>query len=185
MNIIKTNLEGVLLIEPKVFGDQRGFFLETFQADRYRQSGIDVNFVQDNLSHSSCGVLRGLHYQLNFPQAKLVSVICGEVFDVVVDIRKGSPSYGQWYGAVLSGDNHRQLYVPHGFAHGFCVLSETVDFQYKCTDYYHPEDEIGVIWNDPDIGIEWPIKDPVLSEKDRGLSRLVDLEQAQLPSYHD
>ena len=184
MNVIKTNLEGVLLIEPKVFGDQRGFFMETFQAERYRQSGIDVEFVQDNLSCSTRGVLRGLHYQLNFPQAKLVSVIRGEVFDVVVDIRKGSPSYGQWYGAVLNGENHRQLYVPHGFAHGFCVLSETVYFQYKCTDYYHPEDEIGVIWNDPAIGIEWPIDDPVLSVKDQGLTTLGELDQAMLPSYN-
>lgn len=183
MNIIETSLPGVLVIEPKVFGDRRGFFLETFQADRYRQAGMDLDFVQDNLSRSTAGVLRGLHYQLNHPQGKLVSVITGEVFDVAVDIRQGSPTFGQWYGAVLSGENHRQLYVPPGFAHGFCVLSDTVDFQYKCTDYYHPEDETGVIWNDPAIGIEWPIDKPMLSDKDKILPPLAHIPVDKLPQY--
>ena len=182
MNIIETSLPGVLLIEPKVFGDARGFFLETFQAERYRQAGIGLDFVQDNLSRSRRGVMRGLHYQLNYPQGKLVSVITGEVFDVAVDIRHGSATFGQWYGAVLSEENHRQMYIPPGFAHGFCVLSDTVDFQYKCTDYYHPEDEIGVIWNDPEIGIDWPIQDPLLSDKDKLLLPLADIPVAQLPA---
>lgn len=183
MNVIETPLPGVLLIEPKVFGDQRGFFMETFQAERYQQAGIELGFVQDNLSRSTKGVLRGLHYQLNYPQGKLVSVIRGEVFDVVVDIRQGSPTFGQSYGALLNGDNHHQLYVPPGFAHGFCVLSETVDFQYKCTDYYHPEDEIGVIWNDPAIGIDWPVDDPMLSDKDKVLLPLADIASNKLPQY--
>ena len=183
MKVIETSLPGVLLIEPKVFGDRRGFFLETFQADRYRQAGIELDFVQDNLSRSSEGVLRGLHYQLNYPQGKLVSVITGAVFDVSVDIRHGSPTFGQWYGAELSEDNHRQLYVPPGFAHGFCVLSETVDFQYKCTDYYHPEDEVGVLWNDTSIGIEWPVTNPVLSDKDKILLPLADIPVGKLPQY--
>lgn len=185
MNVIETSLPGVLLIEPKVFGDRRGFFMETFQAERYRQAGIELDFVQDNLSRSTQGVLRGLHYQLNHPQGKLVSVISGEVFDVAVDIRQGSPTFGQWYGAVLNDENHRQLYVPPNFAHGFCVLSDTVDFQYKCTDYYHPEDEIGVIWNDPAIGIDWPIDDPMLSDKDKVLLPLADVPANKLPLYVD
>ena len=183
MNIIETTLPGVLLIEPKVFGDRRGFFLETFQAERYRQAGMELDFVQDNLSRSTAGVLRGLHYQLNYPQGKLVSVITGEVFDVAVDIRRGSPTFGQWYGAVLSSENHRQLYIPPGYAHGFCVLSDTVDFQYKCTNYYHPEDEIGVMWNDPDIGIDWPIDEPTLSDKDKLLLPLADIPASKLPQY--
>ncbi|MDH5444166.1 MAG: dTDP-4-dehydrorhamnose 3,5-epimerase [Gammaproteobacteria bacterium] len=183
MNIIETNLPGVLLIEPKVFGDQRGFFLETFQAERYKEIGIELDFVQDNLSRSSKGVLRGLHYQLNYPQGKLVSVIRGKVFDVAVDIRQGSPHFGKWFGAELSDENHHQLYVPPGFAHGFCVMSDTVDFQYKCTDYYHPEDEVGIIWNDPSIAVDWSIADPTLSDKDKQLLALSELSSEQLPKY--
>lgn len=183
MNVIKTPLPGVLLIEPKVFGDRRGYFMETFQAERYREAGIKADFVQDNFSHSQGGVVRGLHYQLHHPQAKLVSVISGEVFDVAVDIRQGSPTFGKWFGAILNDENHRQLYIPQGFAHGFCVLSKTADFQYKCSDYYHPEDEVGVSWNDPAIGIEWPITDPVLSDKDKGLLPLVDIPADKLPPY--
>ncbi len=183
MNIIETSLPGVVVIEPKVFGDRRGFFMETFQAERYRQAGITLEFVQDNLSRSSKGVLRGLHYQLNYPQGKLVSVITGEVFDVVVDIRQGSPTFGRWFGAMLNEENHRQIYIPPGFAHGFCVTSDTVNFQYKCTDYYHPEDEIGLLWNDSDIGIDWPIKDPVLSDKDKGLLPLKEIHPAKLPHF--
>lgn len=183
MNIIETSLPGVLLIEPKAFGDQRGFFLETFQADRYRDAGIELDFVQDNLSRSAKGVLRGLHYQLRYPQGKLVSVIRGEVFDVAVDIRQGSPHFGKWYGAILNDENHHQLYVPPGFAHGFCVMSDIVDFQYKCTDYYHPEDEAGVIWNDPSIGIDWQIASPNLSAKDSVLPVLADIPADKLPTY--
>ncbi len=181
MNVIETPLPGVVVIEPKVFGDNRGFFMETFQADRYRSMGVEADFIQDNLSCSSGGVLRGLHYQLHHPQAKLVSVISGEVFDVAVDIRQGSPTFGHWHGVLLNGENHRQFYIPAGYAHGFCVLSDTVYFQYKCTDYYHPEDEIGIKWNDPAIGIDWPIQNPVLSDKDKGLFPLNEISSEKLP----
>ena len=167
MEVEQTSLPGVLLIKPKVFGDARGFFLETYSASRYQAAGIEAEFVQDNSSRSSKGVLRGLHYQLQYPQGKLVSVNRGEVFDVAVDIRMGSPTFGQWYGVVLNDTNHHQLYVPPGFAHGFVVMSDVVDFSYKCTDYYHPDDEQGVRWDDPVINIQWPIKTPVMSEKDR------------------
>jgi dTDP-4-dehydrorhamnose 3,5-epimerase len=142
------------------------FFLETFHADRYAEYGIESNFVQDNYSRSSKGVLRGLHCQKNYPQGKLVSVTSGIVFDVAVDIRQDSSTFGQWVGITLSADDHKQFYIPPGLAHGFCVLSETADFQYKCTDYYHPEDETSIRWNDPDIAIKWNIYDPILSEKD-------------------
>lgn len=181
MNVIQTPLPGVILIEPKVFGDARGFFQETFHAERYREAGITGTFVQDNHSRSSKGVLRGLHFQIRHPQGKLVRVTRGSVFDVAVDIRRGSPAFGKWYGAVLTEENHRQLWVPPGFAHGFAVLSETVDFLYKCTDYYHPDDEGGLIWNDPDVGIEWPIENPALSEKDRNYPRLKDIPASGLP----
>ncbi|MBU6950788.1 dTDP-4-dehydrorhamnose 3,5-epimerase [Hahella sp. HN01] len=177
MKVIQTKLSGVVIIEPKVFGDHRGFFMETYQASRYRdEAGIDLAFVQDNHSRSGRGVLRGLHFQKSKPQGKLVRVTQGEVFDVAVDLRKGSPTYGQWEGVILSGENHLQFYVPPGFAHGFCVLSETADFQYKCTDYYDPSDEGGLIWNDPDIGVVWPIDSPNLSQKDLVLPTLRDLE---------
>jgi dTDP-4-dehydrorhamnose 3,5-epimerase len=167
MKVIETGLAGVLIIEPKVFGDHRGFFLETFQAERYREFGINLPFVQDNHSRSRRGVLRGLHFQRTRPQGKLVSVSRGAVYDAVVDINPGSPTCGQFVGVELSDENHRQLWVPPGYAHGFCVISETADFQYKCTDYYHPEDEGGLLWNDPEVGIPWPIDSPQLSAKDQ------------------
>ncbi len=182
MKIIETDLPGVLIIEPVVYGDARGFFLESFHARRYAESGLPDTFVQDNHSRSSRGVLRGLHYQLQHPQGKLVRVVSGEVFDVAVDIRRGSPTFGRWVGATVSAANHRQLYVPPGFAHGFCVLSEYADFLYKCTDYYAPDDEHGVRWDDPDIGIEWPALAFRLSEKDRGNPLLRELD-AELPVY--
>jgi dTDP-4-dehydrorhamnose 3,5-epimerase len=177
MEVTKTKLDGCVIIKPKVFGDHRGFFKETFQADRYKEAGLVLPFVQDNHSRSTQGVLRGLHYQKTKPQGKLVSCSAGEVFDVAVDLRAGSSTYGQWEGVILSGDNHIQFYVPPGFAHGFVVLSDTADFQYKCTDYYDPSDEGGLIWNDPDVGIEWPLGDiePKLSEKDMILPKLNEL----------
>jgi len=167
MNVIKTKLEDAVIIEPKVFGDHRGFFMETYQKERYQEAGIPLEFVQDNHSRSSKGVLRGLHFQKTKPQGKLVRVVQGEVFDVAVDIRKDSPSYGQWEGVILSEENKRQFYVPPGFAHGFVVLSETADFEYKCTDYYDPSDEGAILWEDPDLAILWPIDEPKLSEKDK------------------
>lgn len=167
MKVIETALPGVLIIEPKKFGDQRGFFLETFQAERYRDAGITQPFVQDNHSRSQKGVLRGLHFQRSRPQGKLVSVSRGSVYDVAVDINPESPTCGQFVGVELSDDNHRQFWVPPGYAHGFCVLSDTADFQYKCTDLYYPEDEGGLIWNDPEVNIPWPIEIPKLSAKDQ------------------
>ena len=175
MKVIETVLPGVLIIEPKVFGDHRGFFLETFQVERYRQAGIDLPFVQDNQSRSQRGVLRGLHFQRTRPQGKLVSVSRGAVYDVAVDIDPESPTCGQFVGVELNDENHRQLWVPPGYAHGFCVLSEVADFQYKCTDLYFPEDEGGLIWNDPDVNIPWPISEPQLSAKDMQNPRLRDL----------
>lgn len=157
MNVIPTKLKDCVIIEPKIFGDERGFFLETFQAERYReQAGIDLTFVQDNHSRSQKGVLRGLHFQKTKPQGKLVRVVRGEVFDVAVDIRKGSPSFGHWEGVILSEENKRQFWVPPGFAHGFLVLSDTADFEYKCTDYYDPSDEGSVSWDDGELAIKWP-----------------------------
>ncbi|KAB0302261.1 dTDP-4-dehydrorhamnose 3,5-epimerase [Vibrio fortis] len=167
MKVIDTNIPEVKVIEPRVFGDDRGFFLETFQLERYKTDvGIEQDFVQDNHSRSSKGVLRGLHFQKNKPQGKLVRVVRGEVFDVAVDIRPGSPTYGQWEGVILSEYNKKQFWVPPGFAHGFVVLSDTADFEYKCTDYYDPSEEGSIRWNDPDLGIEWPCSDPILSDKD-------------------
>lgn len=184
MKRIDTALPGVCLIEPKVAGDPRGFFVETWREDRFAELGISAHFVQDNWSRSSKGVLRGLHWQLGRPQAKLVRVITGAVFDVAVDVRRGSPTFGQWAGEVLSGDNKRALYVPEGFAHGFLVLSETCDFVYRCTDYYAPAEERGVLWNDPGIGIAWPLDGivPMLSEKDRRWATLADLKTVDLPA---
>jgi dTDP-4-dehydrorhamnose 3,5-epimerase len=185
MRVLETALPGVLIIEPKVFGDERGFFLESYHADRYRAAGIDVGFVQDNHSRSRRGVLRGLHYQFLQPQGKLVSVTRGQVFDVAVDIRRGSPSFGDWVGVVLDDQDHRQMYVPPGFAHGFCVLSEEADFVYKCTDYYHPQSEVGIAWDDPDIGIQWPISDLALSAKDLRNPRLAAQQWEHLPAYEE
>ena len=176
MKISHSKLKGCVIIEPRVFGDDRGFFLETFQAARYKQeAGIDLPFVQDNHSRSARGVLRGLHFQKTKPQGKLVRVVRGEVYDVAVDIRKGSATFGQWKGVILSEDNKKQFWVPPGFAHGFVVLSATADFEYKCTDYYDPSDEGSILWSDPDLDIPWPIANPVLSAKDESAKRLVDL----------
>ncbi|OIQ00260.1 MAG: dTDP-4-dehydrorhamnose 3,5-epimerase [Zetaproteobacteria bacterium CG2_30_46_52] len=184
MKVKPTNPEGVLHIEPNVFGDARGFFLETYNKARYMAAGFpDVDFVQDNYSRSSQGVLRGLHFQLNNPQGKLVQVATGSVFDVAVDIRVGSPTFGQWYGCELSEENHHQLWIPPKFAHGFCVLSETADFIYKCTDYYRPEDEGGLLWSDAAIGIQWPLSAPMLSDKDKAYNCLADIDVALLPRY--
>lgn len=166
MNIIKTKIKDLLIIEPQVFGDDRGFFYETFQAERYKAAGINADFVQDNRSRSSQGVLRGLHFQKTKPQGKLVTVTDGEVFDVAVDLRPGSETFGQHEAIILTGQNKLQFYVPPGFAHGFCVLSDTADFQYKCTDYYDPTDESGLLWSDPVLAIDWPTIEPILSEKD-------------------
>ena len=164
----KTEIEGVYVIEPKVFGDNRGYFMETYNEQEFKNNGLDYNFVQDNQSKSKKGVLRGLHFQKTHPQAKLVRVLEGEVFDVAVDLRKGSKTYGKWVGVILSEENKKQFMIPRGFAHGFVVLSDTAVFAYKCDDFYHPEDEGGIMWNDPDINIEWPYKgELLLSEKDK------------------
>jgi dTDP-4-dehydrorhamnose 3,5-epimerase len=168
-------LPDVILVEPDVHRDARGFFLETYHLDKYRAGGIPGPFVQDNHSRSVRGTLRGLHAQRRRPQGKLVRAVDGEMFDVAVDIRRGSPTFGRWVGVRLSGENFQQLYVPPGFAHGFCVLSEVVNVEYKCTDVYDATDEIGLVWNDPDVGIEWPVREPIISDKDRRLPRLRDL----------
>ncbi|MDA7787260.1 dTDP-4-dehydrorhamnose 3,5-epimerase, partial [Gammaproteobacteria bacterium] len=174
MKISHSKLKDCVIIEPRVFGDDRGFFLETFQAVRYEQeAGIDLPFVQDNHSRSARGVLRGLHFQKTKPQGKLVRVVRGEVYDVALDIRKGSPTFGEWEGVILSEDNKKQFWVPPGFAHGFLVLSDMADFEYKCTDYYDPSDEGSVLWNDPDLNIPWPIVTPILSDKDASADRLI------------
>ena len=166
MNFRPTPLSGVILVEPDVHRDPRGFFLETYHAAKYKAGGIDAAFVQDNHSRSGKGTLRGLHAQWRKPQGKLVRTLQGEIFDVAVDVRPGSPTYGRWFGARLTSDNHHQLWVPAGFIHGFCVLSETAEVEYKCTDLYDPGGELGVRWDDPAIGIDWPIAQPILSAKD-------------------
>lgn len=183
MNVIQTDLPGVMIVEPRVFGDPRGYFMETWQRERYRDAGLPETWVQDNLSRSSRGVLRGLHLQCPGPQGKLVSVLDGEVFDVAVDVRPGSTHFGRWTGALLSSENHRQFYVPEGFAHGFVVLSPSALFVYKCTSGYVPAAEVGVIWDDPDIGIRWPLADPTLSAKDAALPRLRDIPTDRLVPY--
>lgn len=183
---IKTALPGLKLIEPKVFKDPRGLFLETFHQKKYAAEGIDRTFVQSNHSRSSRGTLRGLHYQLQFSQGKLLYVVTGEIFDVAVDIRRGSPTFGQWEGYNLSDENRRQLYIPEGFAHGFYVLSEYADVLYFCTELYHPEDDFGILWSDPRIGIEWPVSEgapPLLSEKDNKLKPLDETPETDLPVY--
>jgi dTDP-4-dehydrorhamnose 3,5-epimerase len=166
MNIIRCEIKGLLLFEPKVFGDSRGFFMETWNQRRYEEAGLDADFVQDNLSVSRRGILRGMHLQNPKPQGKLVSVLEGEVFDVAADLRQSSPTFRRWHAAHLSGENKRQFYIPPGFAHGFLVLSETAMFCYKCTEFYSPKDELTIRWDDPDLGIEWPMKDPQVSERD-------------------
>jgi dTDP-4-dehydrorhamnose 3,5-epimerase len=185
VKILPTSLPEVFIIEPRVFEDSRGFFLETYHQRRYAEKGIHCNFVQDNLSRSVRGTLRGLHYQLEYAQAKLIQVIRGVVFDVVVDIRQGSPTFGQWAGVTLSEENKRQLFVPEGFAHGFCVLSEVADVVYKCTDFYAPEDEWGILWSDPDLAIDWPVEKPLLSDKDSHLPCLADVSPDSLPRYKE
>ena len=182
MTVRPTRLPGILLIEPRVFGDARGFFLERYHTDRYAEAGIDTPFVQDNHSRSRLGVLRGLHFQREHPQGKLVEVARGRIWDVVVDLRTGSPTFGQWEGFDLDDEGHRQLWVPPGFAHGFCVLSPEADVLYKCTDVYRPDDEGGVAWDDLDLGIEWPeVPERTLSDKDRALPRLGALGAEDLP----
>ena len=182
MKFLPAGLPGVVIIEPDVHRDQRGFFLETFHAKKYADGRIRGPFVQDNHSHSERGTLRGLHAQLQQPQGKLVRAVAGEMFDVAVDIRRGSPAFGRWVGVTLSGQNFRQLYIPPGFAHGFCVLSDEVDVEYKCTDFYEPADEITVLWSDPAIGIAWPVSAPVLSKKDAAARPLAELLD-RLPAF--
>ncbi len=183
MEVTGTKLPGVFVIEPKVFGDERGFFMETWNEARYREAGLPVAFVQDNLSYSRHGVLRGLHFQNPNQQGKLVYVLSGEVFDVAVDIRAGSPHFGEWTGTTLSAENKRQFYVPEGFAHGFVVLSDAALFAYKCTDRYNGQAEGSVLWNDSEIGIEWPIERPILSEKDGNAPPLSEMPADRLPGY--
>ena len=183
MNLTRFEIEGPVLIEPMVFGDARGFFLESWNERRYREAGITATFVQDNLSFSRRGTLRGLHFQNPAPQAKLISVLQGEVFDVVVDLRRGSPKFGRWCGVNMSAENKRQLFIPPGFAHGFAVLSEAALFFYKCTEFYAPQNEVTLAWNDPDIGIQWPVAEPLISEKDSQLPPLHRLAGDQLPAY--
>jgi dTDP-4-dehydrorhamnose 3,5-epimerase len=183
LEIVETSLPGVLLIKPRVFADPRGFFMETYRENVLATAGIKDRFVQDNHSHSSRGVLRGLHYQLRTPQAKLCRVVQGEVLDIAVDIRVGSPNFGKWMSVLLSGDNYLQLYIPKGFAHGFAVRSETADFLYKCSDYYDASDDRGVLWNDPEIGIDWQTPAPILSRKDSAYLPLSEIPRDQLPQY--
>lgn len=185
MNIVDTQIPEIKIIEPRIYGDERGFFYESFQTRRYEELlGIKEQFVQDNLSRSRKGVLRGLHYQSEHTQGKLVSVLAGEVFDVAVDIRLGSPTYGSWVGAFLSGENKRQLWIPKGFAHGFYVLSSTADFFYKCTDYYHPTSELSINYLDPELAIDWPLNNEVqLSEKDIHANPLRLIDPQLLPRY--
>jgi len=180
---IETTIEDVVLLEPKVFRDERGFFLETYRADKYEQLGVGKRFVQDNHSKSMKGTLRGLHFQKPHSQGKLVRVTQGEVYDVAVDIRVGSPTFGMCFGTILTSENMHQMFVPEGFAHGFCVLSETAEFEYKCTDFYAPESEFGIRWDDPDLNIAWPIERPLLSAKDKDYPFLKDIPENVLPRY--
>ena len=182
MNVTQTSLPGVLIIEPTVHGDERGFFLETWHRERWAGAGLPERFVQDNHARSQPGVLRGLHYQLRFPQGKLVRCVRGAIFDVAVDIRRGSPTFGKWVGVELTEENKRQLWVPPGLAHGYCVPEVVSEVEYKCTEYYHPEDEGGVMWNDSLVGIEWPIAEPLLSQKDCGYAPVSDRRE-DLPAY--
>ncbi len=181
MRFIEAELPGIIVIEPDVFEDSRGYFLETYHAKKYADAGISGPFMQDNFSRSVRGTLRGLHYQRSHPQGKLVSAVEGVVFDVAVDIRPGSPGFGKWFGMELSAENKRQVYIPAGFAHGFCVLSEVAAFTYKCTDVYVPQDEGGILWNDPAIAIPWPVAIPLLSAKDQAYKCLADIPLTDLP----
>jgi dTDP-4-dehydrorhamnose 3,5-epimerase len=175
MEVVKTQIPGVLIINMKIYGDKRGFFTETHHQKTYSEAGIDCQFVQDNLSFSKKNILRGLHFQRQFPQAKLITVIKGEIFDVAVDLRPSSETFGQWTGIILSGDNHKQFFIPQGFAHGFCVLSEDAYVHYKCTEFYHPEDEDGIFWADSQLNIDWPITNPIISTKDQNNSSFKNL----------
>lgn len=183
MLVSETELPGLLIIEPKVFGDERGFFLETWSRSRYGSSGMDIDFVQDNLSKSKQGTLRGLHLQHPHGQGKLVYVITGEVFDVAVDVRVGSPTFGRWYGTVLSEANKKQMFVPAGYAHGFCVTSPEAVFAYKCTEAYRPDAELTIAYNDPAIGVDWPVSSPTLSKKDTAGLRLSEIDKERLPRF--
>ena len=183
MKLIETDLPGCLIIEPQVFGDARGFFYESFHAQKYKNAGLDLSFVQSNVSRSARGVLRGLHYQWPNPQGKLVSVLEGEVYDVAVDIRRGSPTFGRWAAAVLSAENHRHFWIPEGFAHGFCVVSDFATFTYQCTALYDPKADAGIRWNDAALGIDWPISAPLLSDKDGRTPLLEDVPPERLPVY--
>ena len=182
MKFVQSELPDVLIIEPDVYRDSRGFFLETYHEQKYRDGGISLTFVQDNHSRSLRHTLRGLHAQLRRPQGKLVRVLRGEIWDVAVDVRRGSPTFGRWVAVTLSAENFRQCYVPPGFVHGFCVTSDFAEVEYKCTDFYDPTGEITVLWNDPDLAIPWPIRTPILSAKDQGGRRLADLVDL-LPRY--
>lgn len=182
MELLPTSLPGVLLIQPKVHRDERGFFVETFQIPRYKEAGVTVDFVQDNQSASQKNTLRGLHAQIQRPQAKLVRCIEGEIFDVAVDVRKGSPNFGKWFGALLNAENCRQMYVPAGFVHGFAVMTERAQVEYKCSDIYVPDDQLTVLWNDPQIGVQWGIQDPILSPKDKGAKTLAQ-QMDLLPNF--
>ncbi|MFN2427095.1 MAG: dTDP-4-dehydrorhamnose 3,5-epimerase [Candidatus Binatia bacterium] len=183
MNVVPTRIPEVFVIEPRVFGDARGYFFESWSAARYAEAGVPSTFVQDNISRSRRGILRGLHLQYPHAQGKLVSTLAGEVFDVAVDVRVGSPTFGRWVGELLSSENRRQLWIPPGFAHGFCVLSADAIFHYKCTDGYHPECELSVAWNDPAIAIEWPLDAPTLNDKDSNGLLLADIPRERLPIY--
>ena len=183
MRVVPTDIPGVLIVEPEVHADGRGFFVETYHAERYRQHGIDGPFVQDNHSRSVAGTLRGLHLQIRRPQGKLVRVIEGEVCDVSVDVRRGSPTFGRWVAVTLTAESFRQVYVPPGFAHGFCVVSPIAQVEYKCTDIYDPSSEIGIAWNDPGLAIPWPVREPLLSDRDRLHPTLAALS-GQLPVWH-
>ena len=182
MRVVKTEIPGVLVIEPDVYADGRGFFLETYHAEKYGACGIDGPFVQDNHSRSTLGTLRGLHLQVHRPQGKLVRVIEGEVYDVAVDVRRGSPTFGKWVAITLSGDNFRQCYIPPGFAHGFCVVTPIAQVEYKCTDLYDPASELGIAWNDPALGIPWPVREPLLSGRDQQHPTLAELAD-RLPLF--
>lgn len=177
MEVIRTAIADLIIIQPTIIDDTRGFFFESYNQQEFKVHGITVNFVQDNHSKSVKNTLRGLHYQINPGQAKLVRVVVGEVFDVAVDIRFGSPTFGQWLGAKLSAENKKQVFIPAGFAHGFCVLSDVAEFEYKCSEFYSPNNERGIRWNDPDLNIKWPVEQPILSEKDRNNPAFKEIER--------
>jgi dTDP-4-dehydrorhamnose 3,5-epimerase len=183
MEIIDTKIKDVKLIKPKIYGDSRGFFLETYHKDQYKKAGISDHFVQDNHSRSKKNILRGLHYQLDKMQGKLVRVSNGRVYDVAVDMREGSPTFKEHVSFILSDKNQYQLYIPPGFAHGFCVISDEADFEYKCTEFYNPNSEVGIMWNDPDIGIDWPISDPIVSDKDNKNFLISEIPNSLIPKY--